>query len=168
MIHNPFAIMMLRRPSGSAVLRLFLTLDRTLGWGMPPQAAFLLRFTVSKIEVWFFCTAYFSTFLPKFCKWQVSMSFSFWACLFVLKVSVSPRQVSLSSSCHDTVNANVPCLRIFPLVLFNIHDESSYPWWFKCNSALNQAQLQADDLRTGPMTSSLATETSALITLDRI
>ena len=77
-----------------------------------------------------------------------------------------------SRLCHDPLNVNVPCCEYF-LLSSNIHDESSYPRWLKCNSAMSRVQLMASDPRTGHMTPSYMTSLQATkmftsITLDRI
>ena len=77
-----------------------------------------------------------------------------------------------SMSYHDPVNANVLCCDYF-FLFFDTHDKTSYPWRFKCNSAMDQVQLLAGDPRTGHMTSSYittwqATKTLTSITPDRI
>ena len=76
-----------------------------------------------------------------------------------------------SRSCHDPDNANVPYCDSF-YFFFDIHDKSSYLWRFKCNLAMNQAQLLAGDPRRGHMTSCMASshvmKTIPSITLHRI
>ena len=68
------------------------------------------------------------------CKWKVSMIFGCWA-------------MSLfSRSCHDLLNAKVPCCGSSEL-FFDVHDKSSYPWQFKRNSAMKQGQLLVGDPR---------------------
>ena len=60
-------------------------------------------------EVWLFCIVCFPAFLHRVCKWEASMIFGCWA-------------MNLSSgSCHDPVNANVPCCVIFSL-------DFRHPW----------------------------------------
>ena len=85
--------------------------------------------------------AYFSTFLHEFCKWQVSMTFGCWTVTL------------LSWSWHCSVSTNVPCCESCHLI-FVIHDTSSYHWWFKCDSAMNQVELLAGGSHTGHITSS--------------
>ena len=116
-----------------------LTLART--WGIPPADSFLgctLQFLRLKCS---FCMNCFLIFPHKVCRWQVSMIVGYWAITL------------FSTLCLDRVNANAPCYESFHLC-FLPNDKSRYQWRFKCNSALNPAQIPAVDPRIGHMTSS--------------
>ena len=105
---------------------------------------------------------YIQTFLNKVCKWQVSVTFSFWAiALFSWLI------------CNSPVNAVVPwCESVLHLSTSMINERAWCPWRFWCDSAIKQVQMSVSHPCTGHMTSLYmilnVTKTFISMTLDRI
>ena len=106
----------------------------------PPRQFFLDACYICCDRGLIFCSYFFSTFLHKVCKWQLSMTFGCWS------------MILFSRLCNDPFNATAHCCGSFQLY-FDTYDKSSYLWRFNCKSAAIQMQLLVGDPRTGHMTS---------------